>query len=132
MRRSQWFGFNPPFLTESGRVMPLQLDERLIKNDLLQLLLTSPGERVMRPSLGTPIRTSVFDQSDQSQEDLLRGAILTQIERFEERVIVSELVFERDPDNNMLTIKLYGFVVSDEGIRTRFEIELDTPVEILQ
>jgi hypothetical protein len=51
-----WFGFNPPFIGGQQKVMSRQEDLRLIKNDLLQLLLTVPGERVHRPTFGSPIR----------------------------------------------------------------------------
>jgi len=130
--RANWFGFNPPFLTESGKIMPLQLDERLIKNDLKQLLLTSPGERVMRPTLGTPIRTSVFGQNDRQLEDTLRDAILSQIDKYEDRVTVDDLVFERDEDNNQMVIKLFGFLTTNEGAKVRLEIDLEAPVETIQ
>lgn len=128
--RASWFGYNPPFLTDTS-VMRLQLDERLIKNDLLQLLLTVPGERVMRPNFGTPVRTTPFEQNDQDLEDSLRTAILTQIDRFEERVTIQDLLFNKDEDNNTLEITLLGFLTTSEDIRERFELELNLPVESL-
>ena len=32
-----------------------------IKGDLIQLLLTNPGDRVMLPTYGTPLRRLVFE-----------------------------------------------------------------------
>ena len=38
-------------------------EEATIKGDLLQLILTNPGERVMLPQYGTPLRKYLFEQN---------------------------------------------------------------------
>jgi len=35
-----------------------------VKSDLLVLLLTEPGERVMLPAFGTPLKQFFFEQND--------------------------------------------------------------------
>lgn len=105
---SRYFGFNAPFLTTNGKLLERQVDDRLIKNDLLQLLLTAPGERVMRPDFGTGIRPYLFEQIDNTGIEILRQSILDAIEKFERRVTVSEVVIDRDDSNNLLNIKVYG------------------------
>ena len=78
--RATVFGFNPPFLTSSGRVLPFQTDIRIIKNDLRQLLLTVPGERIMRPNYGTPLRSFLFEQASSEDLEQLKDDIRAAIE----------------------------------------------------
>lgn len=113
MSRARWFGINAPFLGGAQNVLSRQVDERLIRNDLLQLLLTAPGERVMRPLFGTRIREFLFDNAVDQDLQELRQDIRTQIESFERRVTVTDVLVQSDPDNNLLTIKVFGFLNVD-------------------
>ena len=54
-----YFGQNPPFVGGAEKVLSRQEDIRLIKNDILQLIMTSPGERVHRPNFGTAVRETI-------------------------------------------------------------------------
>jgi len=74
MAQSTYFGYNVPFYSKTF-VLPPQADERLIKNDMLQLLLTSPGERVMRPTYGVPIRQWAFEPLDNLSINDIASAI---------------------------------------------------------
>ena len=133
MAKARWFGINAPFLGGAQNVLTRQEDERLIKNDLLQLLLTAPGERVMRPDFGTQIRPSLFDLSDQGTIDALNDNIREQIERFERRVTATDIITELDSDENLLTIKVFGFLNIDRfGQVNQFEgpEEADLLVEL--
>ena len=103
---STWFGISAPFLS-GNKVLERQADERLIKNDLLQLLLTAPGERVMRPTFGAPIRTFVFEQMDINDLTTLKDSIKTAITQFEKRVTVKDILLKQTDDNE-LTIKILG------------------------
>lgn len=59
---SRFYGFNIPIFN-GKTILPFQTDERLIKNDILQLLLTSPGERIMRANFGCNIKPSMFENN---------------------------------------------------------------------
>ena len=63
-----FYGFNPPFLGGNQNVLSRQEDVRLIQTDILQLLLTSPGQRVMRPNFGTSINYQLFDPLDEEAD----------------------------------------------------------------
>ena len=104
-----WKGYNPPFLTDKS-VLPVQQDARLIKNDLIQLLLTSPGERIMKPDLGAPIKTLTFENVVDSDIAALKTNILSAIEEFEPRVTIQDILIQLDNDNSKLTITIFGVV----------------------
>lgn len=103
-------GFNPPFLS-GGNLLSPQENERLIKNDLLQLLLTSPGERVMRPAFGSPIREFVFENSTPAALNGLVSDIRTTIESNDQRVRIDDIIIDDDPDRNAIFIKIYFSLV---------------------
>lgn len=103
---ARFFGFNPPFIGGTQNVMSRQVDSRLIKNDLLQLLMTLPGERVYRPNFGTRLRAVVFETV--SDDDLvglaqdIRAAIATN----EDRVKVDNITCTSQTEGQSISVRL--------------------------
>ena len=110
---NRWYGYNAPFIGGPEGVMSKQADDRLVKNDLLQLLMTSPGERVMRPDFGSGIRNFLFQNIDDSDLDSLKLNIQNAIQTYEPRVSVSEISIEKQSDDNKIHIKVYGTFKTD-------------------
>jgi phage baseplate assembly protein W len=125
-----WFGFNYPFWVTPRGILRPQADTRIIKNDLLQLLLTSPGERRMRPSYGTKIRKFPFEPF--SKEDIadLRDSIRSAIIRFEPRVILRDIIIDQSPDINTLTISVLCALSRDPNIELSVELVTSNPATI--
>lgn len=121
--KSKWFGFNPPFVTD-GRFISYQEDERLIKNDLKQLLLTIPGERVMRPTFGTNLRRFLMEDITKTSLLLLRENILEAIAREEPRISVSKLGIIDKSEQNMIIVEIQGALSIDPAN----SIVLDIPI----
>ena len=78
-----WFGYSPAFVGGQCNIMSPSADEQLIKNDLLCLLLTLPGERIYRPTYGCPLRAYNFETSDPADIEGLKVAISNAIRRWE-------------------------------------------------
>lgn len=62
-----------------------------IKSDLLVLLLTNPGERVMLPEFGTPLRRLLFEQGDSITGEAIRLLIIDSIKKWEPRISVTAI-----------------------------------------
>lgn len=62
-----------------------------IKSDLVVLLLTNPGERVMLPEFGTPLRTLLFEPNDTIVADEARNMIINSIKLWEPRVVIESI-----------------------------------------
>jgi uncharacterized protein len=62
-----------------------------IKSDLLILLLTNPGERVMLPNYGTPLKKLLFEPSDELIIHEARQMIIDSIKTWEPRVAISAI-----------------------------------------
>lgn len=113
MTKALLYGFNPPFIGGPEKVMSRQEDDKLIRNDVLQLLLTVPGERVHRPNWGVNLRNFVFEQLDAGDIVTLRQEILDKIASYEQRITVISLDLYPDEENNGLTIQLVFSLVTD-------------------
>lgn len=101
-----FYGFNPPFFGGPEVVMSRQEDDRLIKNDLLQLLLTVPGERVNRPNFGVNLRNFVFEDSSPSSLSLLASGVREAVIAQEPRINILELQIASDPNTNLIKLSL--------------------------
>lgn len=86
-----FIGLQYPLVKTSRGVMAQKKDVDQIKADILQLLLTNPGERVMMPQFGTPLRTLVFEQNDAALELTATNMIATAIKNWEPRVVITNI-----------------------------------------
>lgn len=71
------------FRTQSG------MDQ--IKSDLLALLLTEPGERVMLPDFGTSLKKFIFEPNDSGVLEQIRNEIARAISIWEPRIAVQNI-----------------------------------------
>lgn len=121
----RWFGYNPPFIGGQQNVLSRQEDLRLIKNDLLQLLLTVPGERVHRPNFGSPIRQTLFDPGTIGLVESLISDLELLIATEEPRLTNVEVHIALNRDQNQMDISVIGALTNDPSVQ--FELELNRP-----
>lgn len=108
-----FYGYNPPFWGGPQNILSRQEDDRLIKNDILQLLLTVPGERVMRPDFGVSLRSFVFEQATDADLASLEREITEKLTTYEPRVIVNAVQLTRLDDQNAIRISILARMVND-------------------
>jgi phage baseplate assembly protein W len=70
-----------------------------VKSDLLVLLLTEPGERVMLPEFGTPLKQFFFEPNDSNLVDKVKQAISNSISMWEPRIAVSQIEVTNSPSS---------------------------------
>jgi phage baseplate assembly protein W len=92
------WAFPPQFRRDGGMLMVE--DELDIRESLLILLSTRPGERVMRPLYGCNLHALVFEQVSESVATQIRQAVRTAIERCEPRVSVELVSVLPGPDQH--------------------------------
>lgn len=124
-RIPRWFGFNPPFIGGQQKVLSRQEDLRLIKNDVLQLILTVPGERVHRLTFGSPLRQTVFDPNDNFASDALITSLRNIITAEEPRLTDIEVFATQIRDRNELHVTITAKLTQDPLVE--FELEVDLP-----
>lgn len=91
-----------------GWAMPVDLDPRSglvqsvayeedIRQSILIILETSPGERVMRPNFGCGIHDLVFEAIDSTTIQRIRSVITEALRRCEARIDVLDVTVEEAP-----------------------------------
>lgn len=118
---AKMYGYNPPFIGGPQNILSRQEDTQLIKNDILQLLLTIPGERVMRPDFGVNLRNAVFEPGDEATVSALEDEIREAILNNEPRVDVLDVVILTNTSTNMMNLQV-SMVLRDDPLQ-RIDIE---------
>jgi|TARA_R100001163_G_C5052676_1_gene189308 phage baseplate assembly protein W len=99
--------FNPTFTTREQT-----------KSNLINYLLTNRGERVFNPNFGADLRNLVFENILDRTTDDLKDRIQGDIGIFFPNVVIKEIQFDNQPDNNeinfTLTYQIQNFDINDE------------------
>jgi phage baseplate assembly protein W len=77
-----------------------------IKSNLINLLLTDKGERIMNPEFGADLRRSLFDNITTTSIDLLRIKIIDAINIFIPEVELENVDVESNIDDNTLNVTI--------------------------
>jgi uncharacterized protein len=88
----------------------------LLLQDISQLLLTLPGERVFRPDFGCNLRTFVWENIDDAAI-LGAGSIRTALVKFEPRINVTSVGYTINRNTDLITFNI-RFVVKDTDSST--------------
>ena len=72
--------------------------QETVKQNLKNLVLTSPGERIMDPSFGVGIRAWLFQQNTPTMRDQIREEVFFQTEKYMPFVTINEVQFGEDAE----------------------------------
>ena len=73
-----------------------------VKQNFRNLLLTSPGERVMIPEFGVGIRRFLFENDPSFIADELQSIIYEQVDSFMNFLVIEDISFATKADDNTL------------------------------
>jgi phage baseplate assembly protein W len=76
-------------------------DEELLGDSIYSILSTVPGERVRRPTFGCYLRYLVFANMGKAAAVRARAEAREAIKKFEKRVQVDDIEFEKIDDNRI-------------------------------
>ena len=83
-----------------------------IKSNLINVLLTEPGERVMEPEFGVGLKLLLFEQN--VDQELVKSRINDQINIYIPEIELAEVNLNFQPDEHTLFIAItYWFVLDD-------------------
>ena len=83
-------------LADSGR-LEWQGGNKSIREVMLNILLTRPGERLMRPEFGAGILDFIHYPNDETTRALIADAAQRALTRWEPRVFIEEVSVQSDP-----------------------------------
>ena len=87
----------PPRVGSDGRV-PWSAGEDNIRESIQVILLTEPGERIMRQDFGAGLEEFLFEPNTVTTRHLIQDRIVKSLARWEPRIAVQSVVV--DPDSN--------------------------------
>ena len=116
---ANFIGISFPFRKGSSNFPEVATDDDLIKQDLLQLVLTGAAERVMRPSFGSNVYAYVFEDNSELLQERIEAELTQLIGQFEPRVALLGVDVVRGDQANeaeatSITITISYFVLSTQ------------------
>src|SRR2546423_4509743 len=92
-------GWSAPIALDprTGLVQSVAYEED-IRQSILIILETAPGERVMRPNFGCGIHDLVFTSLDSTTLQLIRSSVEEAMRRFEARIELLDVTGEEETD----------------------------------
>ena len=111
-----------PFRVGSdGRTVQVTTLEEHVRDELMQLILTNPGERAFLPEFGGGVRRLVFENISETTAAMTKAMLTQAISRWlGQRIALEELIVETD--NSIITVDLtYRIAGTEDRRRVRFE-----------
>ena len=105
LRKSTGIGVSLPF-NNPAVFQTVYTTKDQIKYNLINFLLTDPRERIFNPIFVAGIRGRLFEQITDSTADDLDLLIRSGVERYFPNVVITQLIFGGDPNDNILTVNL--------------------------
>lgn len=102
----EFLGAPYPIVKHPLGMLRTQRGVNQVKSDLMVLLLTEPGERVMLPEFGTPLKKYIFEQNDSIIVDRIKETISNSIRTWEPRIAVSAIDVTNSSQNMRSSMNL--------------------------
>ncbi len=139
MAKKKFIGLQYPLVKTSRGTFAQKNGIDQIKADLLQLLLTNPGERCMLPNYGTPLRKLLFEPNDSILESEAKAMIVRSITTWEPRIVIDNIevsvkinpndlsIYDtQEESEHILSIKIK--IIDPENITEVDELVLELPI----
>lgn len=87
-----------------------------VKSNLINLLLTKKGERVMQPSFGSNLHNLVFDKITPNTQASVRAAIDEAVQIWLPFVLINEVRVAKDEDTHTVLVEVGYSLRTNESI----------------
>ena len=125
--KTTYLGFKLPFAfgINSETLNTKTIDN--VKDNLINLLLTTPGDRVFQPNLGVDISNLLFEQMGGDIDQLnaeMREEIETKVRLWMPFIRVNTIDTSADVDSNIYSIKVSFTFVKTPTINESVQVEI--------
>lgn len=128
MRRQNIYGQGlsfPPRVGPDGR-LAWSSGEDNVRESLRLLLLTEPGERLLREDFGCGLRRFLFEPNTVTTRTLIRERIMRTVAAWEPRVALDDVAVEPHPDDE----RLVAITISFRLVATQTPARLDLTMHL--
>lgn len=109
---------------ESGR-LPWTLGNASVREVMLNILLTRPGERLLRPEFGAGILNYIHHPNNETTRALIVDAAQRALRRWEPRVILEEVTVVCDPQRLSQVNLSIRYRLRHDGSRDSLDLALE-------
>jgi phage baseplate assembly protein W len=120
VNKRQAIGVTIPFSSPSV-FTSTYLTKDQVKSNLINLLLTAPGEKILNPTFGVGLRRYLFEQ--EINEDILRDIIQNQILLHVPYVTLNRVIVQNQPETNTAFITVDYSLINSETDTLTFNFE---------
>jgi uncharacterized protein len=93
-----------PFSVGANSFPATAINQDLLKQSILQILLTTPGERVFLPTFGSALESTVFENTGAALTLKVRSIVLSSLTRWEPRIVVQSINVSEQESSVYITI----------------------------
>lgn len=125
-------GIRLPFTQtpQGGMFGSTKTSAEAVRTNLISLLTTKRGHRVMNNRLYSPLYDYLFDQFDDRAEAELDSDLRDKIAEFIPEVEVDNIIYSFEEGTNTLTVKLVYQIPDLGGIRDQVAISINTDEQL--
>jgi uncharacterized protein len=106
----------PPRVGADGR-LAWSVGEDNVRESMRIILLTEPGERLMREEFGCGLRRYLFEPNTVATRQLIRERIIHAIGRWEPRVAVEDVTVEPDDSNpRLVAVNIFFRLIATQAL----------------
>ena len=114
--------FDPHPVTKD---LPILKNQNAIIRSIRNLVETIPNERFFNPSLGSNVRSSLFEFVDFATASVIRDQILNTISNYEPRVDNVDVEVDPRPDSNEFEVTVIFDIIGQEVPTQQFSFILE-------
>jgi phage baseplate assembly protein W len=109
-------GVSLPFSGPSGPFNSTYSTKDQVKSNLINLLLTNKGERIMNPEFGADLNTVLFEGITESTYSRIRELIYSNVSIFLSDIQITDVIIVGEEDNNTINITVkYKLRISQQA-----------------
>ena len=105
------------------RLSPCTYEEH-VRQSLRALLLTTRGERFMRPGYGSGLGAYLFESIDATTTSLIKSEVRSTVERYEPRVVLTDVAVDHNArDPGVLRVSVY-YRIKSTGFSDQLTVDV--------
>tara|TARA_R110002051_G_scaffold280740_1_gene342402 strand:+ start:92 stop:475 length:384 start_codon:yes stop_codon:yes gene_type:complete len=123
-------GFSPALPFRRDAMNGFQLTQTMLEvvsQNLKNLILTNPGERMMIPGFGVGIKTFLFEMNNDATHGNISSAISSQVKRYMPFIAIENIFFNVDEENSPDSLKI-GLVYTIQPLDLIDSLELTVSI----
>lgn len=122
-------GFKFPFhLDGDTGSWPISQGEEKYQQNIVEILSTQVGERVMNREFGANLRRFVHEINDSSMHALIKDEIIEAIHRFEPRVTVTKINIQTSEIKGVLELHI-GYLIKSTEAQNHLVMKVDETLQ---